>query len=140
MKRLAASLLVAACLLAPAAGLAQERDKKPPPPPPPGMAGMMPAKPDMMLEMMTMWWNMGAMSQQMSQMLEETGEILSKGNLTAEAQKQLAPVTQKMGELVSQMFGPLPPLKQQEFLENLRKLKGQLEAVETSVPSKASGK
>ncbi|MEJ2673260.1 MAG: hypothetical protein P8168_13880 [Deltaproteobacteria bacterium] len=138
MKKSVALWVVVAVLMAPAAGLAKDKAKKHAASM--EMAGEEQVKSGMMRGMMTMWWNMGAMSHQMGQMLAETGEILGKGDLSPEAQKKLGNLTQEMGRMVSRMFGPVPPGQQQHYLEQLNKLKDRLESLETSVQSSATSR
>ncbi len=94
---------------------------------------------EMMHCMMDMWWNMGVMSQNMAQMIEEVGEILGKATMPPEAQQQLGKVMQHLSQLFPHMFSPQGPQKQMEYLKQLKKIKEQVEAVESGAKAKKSG-
>jgi hypothetical protein len=122
MKKVIAALVVVAWLMAPAAGFAQDKEKK----------GSSEEKPE---KMMMMGWNMGAVSQGMSQMLEKAGELLDKGNLSPDTQKKMGDVIKEMGKMVIQVFRPQELSRQKDYVDNLKKLQDKLKDIETSAQS-----
>jgi hypothetical protein len=136
MRKALITVILGIAILVSIPGFAQEKGKKAAmPAEKPAMMhemmGMMQQAPPMM-PMMKMWWNLGTMSHMLGQLLEETGEILGAGNLSSEAQKKLADLTKRTGQMASQMFAPMAPEKQQQYLEELGKIKEQLEALESA--------
>ena len=136
MKKFIPFLIILSLLIAPWTLPAQaQKEKSKIPESKEKMAQQM-SKMEMMHAMMDMWWNMGVMSQNVAQLLEETGEILGKGSLSAPAQQQLGKVMQQLSQLFPQIFSPQEPKKQQEYLKQLKNIKEQLEKVETGAKAK----
>lgn len=86
--------------------------------------------------MMSKSWYMGAMSQMLSQMLADAGEILAGGATKPEGQKQLAAVIKKLGEMIPEVFSPVEVKKPEELQKQLKELRDNLEKIKAQNKSK----
>lgn len=132
MSRRLLIFLLAMCVLFPGALAAQEKKEKEKKP----MCPMM----EMMDKggMMSKSWHMGAMSQMLSQMLIDAGDLLAGGAMKPEGQKQLAPLIKQMGELIPEVFSPEEAKKTEELQKQLKELRDNLEKIKIQSKSKGA--
>ena len=96
-------------------------------PPPPGMP---------MMEMAGKFWYMGSMAEVLKQLTSEASELLARGTLKPEGQKELAGVIKKMGDLIPVIFSPMAEQKPEVVKKQLDELKTALEKIEAQAKAK----
>jgi|GEM_PF-2417681 len=132
MKRLI-HLLVIFLLLLPVSGIAQEKkageDQETKGPKCPMMEKMKEQE-KMGQKNVVLWWQRGILSQNLQQILKDSGQLLAGGTLPSQAQKQLAGVLQDAEELIPEIFSPRGIQNQAEVEKKIADLKATLAKIQ----------
>ena len=124
-------LLVILVLLLPARGMTQakkpaEAQEATSGPMCPMMEKMKEQGQGMMQKDVVTWWQRGLMSQNLQQILNDSGQLLAGGALPDQARQQLAGVLRDAGKLIPEIFSPQGIQKPDEVNKKIADLKGTL--------------